>query len=153
MKSSIETYCGGFCGACPFYVKTKSGEIKDLAYKLLKPVDDIACFGCKSKKRFNDLSRNCAIRCCCIKKEIESCIECDSYPCKDYLNFLNDKNFPYRKEYNSHLSLIKNRGTGYWLLTCINRWSCKQCKTPYTWEEKHCKKCGHKVDGFADNIK
>ncbi len=150
MKCSIETYCGGYCGACPTYFKTINGTIQDLAYDLGRPVEDIACYGCKSEQVSNDWCRDCFIKACCIEKEFDTCIECDIYPCNRITHFQNDKRYPHRKEHDQLLRLIKEKGMDSWFTTCIKRWSCSNCNNLFTWDAELCLNCGNKLNGYVN---
>ena len=148
MKSYVDTYCGGYCGACPIFMKTTSGKIDELVVEFGVPAEDIACYGCRSEQLSKDWCRDCFIKTCCREKGIDTCVECDDYPCKRLNVFRDNKDHPYHKEHEWCLDLIKNHGKEMWLTSMIKRWSCENCQTPFNWDQDKCDNCGSKVDGY-----
>lgn len=86
-------YCGLDCGTCKEFLATQSNnieELKQIAEKWSQvkevnftvTVDDVLCDGCRADKRKSfHCSEACKIRACCLKKNLESCIECAEFPC------------------------------------------------------------------------
>lgn len=149
MEGKVETFCGGYCGACPLYMATMHGTIDALSIAINKPAEMILCYGCKSGHVAKEWCEDCFIKRCCLEKQIDTCIECSTYPCSELIEFQNREDFPYHKEHASLLEIIKNQGMQSWRKTNEKRWSCPDCGTPYNWEQKTCVTCGNAVDGYA----
>jgi hypothetical protein len=100
--NEIISCCGLICRTCPIYlasvetdVKIKEKMIRDIieACKLhygteykYEEIND--CDGCKSGSgRLFFGCKDCRIRECVNKKEIDNCAYCKEYPCSKLLNF------------------------------------------------------------------
>ena len=86
-------YCGLDCIQCKAFIATRDNndEIRkktamewSTKENQLKP-DDIHCLGCHSDELIFALCLECGIRNCAKKKGINTCAECDDYPCADKL--------------------------------------------------------------------
>ena len=90
------SYCGLACDTCPIYIVTreedpevrltKRAEIARQCrehYGLNYETKDITdCDGCRSKGgRLFSGCIGCEIRNCAVQKSIETCAECEQYPC------------------------------------------------------------------------
>ena len=91
MKINVESYCGGYCGACPILMKTTTGKIDELVVEFGVAEEDIACYGCKSEQLPKHWCRTCYIKSCCIENGYGTCVDCDDYPCKPIKVFRNEK--------------------------------------------------------------
>lgn len=92
-------YCGLDCQKCEGYLATQANDEKQIAavainwskqfHADVKP-EHVICDGCKAdgKKSFH-CSTLCNIRKCCIDKQYDTCIECNTFPCGD-LKFVLD---------------------------------------------------------------
>lgn len=91
-------YCGIDCSKCEGYLATQSGDEQQQAQVAqdwsrqfnvdIKP-ENVICDGCKAEKRKSiHCANTCNIRKCCIDKKIESCIECEDFPCDDEKNIV-----------------------------------------------------------------
>jgi len=84
-------YCGNDCDECPRYLATKSGDEKvlqetavlwhRLGYRdrVVSP-EEIACQGCTSSNWCRYEITKCAV-----KKQVNNCGECQTYPCPTIL--------------------------------------------------------------------
>lgn len=84
----IVAYCGDRCDLCPRYIATIKNDPEELKEVLIlmrkvgwvsdnDTAEDMRCTGC------HDI-QNCEyeVKECCISKNIKSCAECNSYPCR-----------------------------------------------------------------------
>lgn len=117
MEDSL-SYCGLVCGTCPIYLATReqneekkrkmridiARQIKEHYGQDAKPEDVTDCDGCKTEdqKLFSGC-KNCLIRKCAIKKELENCAHCGEYPCDKLQEF-----FTTDSEAKDRLDKIRN---------------------------------------------
>jgi hypothetical protein len=91
-------YCGLDCGECEAYQATKEEDTEKLEqvarkwseqyHENIYP-EQVLCDGCKAGKRKSIHCKNdCKVRVCCLKKALDSCIECEVYPCSEEKNML-----------------------------------------------------------------
>lgn len=121
--------CGVYCGACPSFNKT--------------------CNGCASNDTQKRKSKfNCKIRLCCYtNKQINYCIECESYPCekvnKKLLNtHLGNFRFTYRHEIPTIFAKLKTITLKEYLEFQQQRWQCKDCGGIVHFYHYKCNSCG-----------
>jgi len=132
--------CGVFCGVCPY--KTKDERLKEKLSKSIgiKP-EQIVCEGCRSDLPLF-FCKSCKIKSCVQKKEIESCAECNDYPCERI------EKYPY-KEFLTRLKwevvYRKNFGRDAWIEKVIEMNSCPECNNLNHWRAKICKSCGSEL--------
>jgi hypothetical protein len=96
-------YCGLTCGSCPIHLATlekdKSNQQKmrvsiaricSEQYGMnLQPEDITDCDGCRADTgRLFSGCRNCEIRKCAIRRNLESCAYCPEYACDKLKEFL-----------------------------------------------------------------
>jgi len=83
-------FCGIDCCECPAFRATLANDdnlreqaARMFSYgKILLRKEDINCYGCHSNYRLTKLCMNCRIRACAEYKEvIQTCAECENYPC------------------------------------------------------------------------
>lgn len=147
MERKEDGYCGLFCGSCVIFMKTKEGKSEELALEMGMPVEDIACFGCKSDQ-VSTWCRTCYFKTCCREKGFDTCAECDDLMCENLTQFKNDELYPYHIEIGDYLNQIKNEGKDKWLASMHDRWSCKNCHTSHNWYQQKCDPCGSTLDGY-----
>lgn len=140
MAARYDAYCGLYCGACPIRAATERGEVEEKAAEWGLPAEDIVCHGCKSKVKAK-LSADCVMRLCAQDHGLESCAECDEYPCNTLQTFERD-GYPHHSVIAANLEAIYSRGVDTWLAEQKERWSCKACGAPFTWYEDKCSGCG-----------
>ena len=90
------SYCGVNCEKCKVYLATMSDsdalktEIAhewSILYNRDFKKEEMVCKGCKSDTRFY-LCSACDIITCNVERDIESCEDCDVFPCERYQKFL-----------------------------------------------------------------
>lgn len=92
MPKKMRAYCGLLCTECPAYVALRTND-DDLRTRTARrwsgpnyPVtpEEVDCDGCKSEggKLFKNCTV-CTVRQCSSKKGLETCANCDKYPCAD----------------------------------------------------------------------
>ncbi len=159
-----DTYCGMYCGACDIINAYKDGNEEDLlkiynnkisqispAMKVSK--DQVKCYGCKTDTVFINCSY-CQMRKCAIEKEVESCIECNDFPCSNY-EISKEKEvitgiLPQIKAIPKNLKEIKRDGVEKWLENQKQKWECPQCQTSFTWQRETCSNCGRELESLKD---
>jgi hypothetical protein len=141
-----DTYCGIYCSACSVAMQGKTGLTDGFAACLGSvPKEDIACGGCKSDNVYYGC-RICGLRSCAREKNVEHCIECSEYPCKNYRSWQKAaKLLPHIKEAADSLEAIKRDGVDHWLDSQKKRWSCPSCGTPFSWYASTCNNCGRSL--------
>lgn len=89
MDVDMICYCGHDCGRCVIYTASRNDDdcLKNSARGLYKdefgidlPADAFICAGGRSDEVFS-LCADCPFRKCCRAKGIDSCAECEEYPC------------------------------------------------------------------------
>jgi hypothetical protein len=93
----MTAYCGLNCNECPTYQATQANDIakrEKVASDWSKffgvelTAEDINCDGCKSKSEVMFMHcKNCNIKSCCQSKEIDTCADCNDYPCETLNGF------------------------------------------------------------------
>lgn len=153
MKVRYDSCCGLNCGACPVGRANEMNDteaITKFAEEWGTTVEDLSCTGCKTENTA-EFCTNCKMRLCARDKNIEFCIECSEYPCKDITDFRNDKASHHSAVF-SNLQKIKENGVDEWLKNEKIRWSCG-CSTSFTWYSETCGKCGAKLYNAVDEEK
>lgn len=87
MKNVEYGYCGIICSDCKNYKKNMN------------------CLGCHHEK---ELLEDCPIRKCAISKNLNSCMDCNMFPCDTFSEFYNDGKSLHKKAYENLISL-KNK--------------------------------------------
>lgn len=141
-------YCGLYCGACKIFMATSDNDLNDIAIQTKIPEEYLACNGCRSDK-INLCCMNCGIRRCCVSKKVNSCNECEEFPCSVLTAFNNDE-YPHHNDAIESLKLLSEMGPDEWLKMKNRRWSCENCHTPFHWYEKNCENCGMEVTGYRE---
>ena len=154
MKVRYDSYCGLNCGACPVGMANEMNDteaIKAFAKDWGTTVEDLKCTGCKTEITAK-FCTNCEMRLCARSKNLEFCVECNEYPCKDITDFRNDK-APHHSIVFFNLQKIKKNGLEEWLKSEKQRWSCNECGTSFNWYSESCEKCGAKLYNAVDEEK
>ncbi len=141
-------YCGLYCGACKIFIDTARNDLNNLVNQTKIPVEYLRCEGCRTGK-VNLCCLNCGMSRCCIKKNINSCNECEEFPCS-VLNAFSTDQYPHHAGVMESLKKLSEFGPDEWLKMQNQRWSCKNCNTPFHWYEKKCETCGMEVPGFKE---
>ena len=161
-----DTYCGLYCGACDILAAYKKSQEQHTLpqWNALPetiqqhiPQADIICYGCKSDTVFAGC-RKCPIRKCARKKKgIESCLDCQKYPClihhisklvKTIMRL--EKKLPHLKITPKNLATIQQKGIRVWLEEQQHTWQCPDCQTHFTWYQQECSQCGKNLETFKD---
>ena len=145
-KFNPDTFCGLYCGACSISMHEKTALTDEFAACLGSvPKEDLSCGGCKSDNVYYGC-RICTLRSCARKKNVEHCIDCHDYPCKNYRQWQGAaKILPHVHAAGAGLETIKRDGVDQWLNSQKREWSCPSCGTPFSWYTSICPKCGHSL--------
>ena len=136
--------CGYYCGVCPYLMayKDKNEKLKSkLAKGLGIKIDDIKCEGCRSENPFF-FCQQCRLKKCVEKKDIESCAECDEFPCKKVERFP-VKEFINRVKWD--VNYRKQHGKEKWISKTIELNTCPECNTLNHWQARVCKSCNNEL--------
>ena len=144
-NSKLLAPCGVYCGVCPYLIAYKNNDDR-LKQKLAKSIgikpEKIICEGCNS-----DLTiffcRVCKIKECVQNKSIQSCANCEEFPC-DLI-----ERFPYKeffKKVKWDVNYQMKFGKEQWISKTIELNTCPTCQTLQHWRAKICKSCGTKLE-------
>ena len=149
-KFNPDTYCGINCNACSIAMHGKTGITDEFAACLGSvPKEDMVCSGCKSDNVYYGC-RICTLRPCAREKNVEHCIDCSDYPCRQYGRWQKAAKFlPHIHEAETSLETIKHNGVEHWLDSQEKRWSCPSCGTPFSWYTSVCSKCDRRLASKA----
>jgi hypothetical protein len=149
-KEDLVAVCGLYCGACPMYIATQNNDeekqkalLEQLSSGPMKlKMEDILCDGCIGGGMVASFCRNCAMRACANnKQDVTRCSDCQDFPCSRVTDFNND-GMPHHREVLNNLRQIKKMGIQKWAKFEEERWQCPKCKSPMTWYDSMCSKCG-----------
>lgn len=159
-KFRYDSYCGLYCGACDILLAYKKGletelrpdwsdlpsELNKLPFSARKA--EIKCYGCKTDTVFAGCSK-CVIRKCAMNRNgIETCLDCNSYPCwrvkitaivKKVLNL--EKKLPHLRAIKTNLEVIRNNGMQIWMEEQNRKWQCPHCGKRLSWYRASCIDC------------
>jgi hypothetical protein len=164
-----DTYCGLYCGACDIASAYKRGiennsppRWDDLPSPLRDTIHQapIICHGCKTDTVFGGCGK-CLIRKCARKKQgIESCVDCNKYPCLIHritaiakIIFRLEKRLPHMRIAPVNLQTIRRCGMASWLDEQRRRWACPDCGTSFTWYQHTCTRCGANLETIKDYMR
>jgi len=156
-NTSLLAPCGLYCGVCGIYMATRDGN-QELRQKLSKvygtKVAKTACRGCMQPEpadcRF-PLCDACVIRKCVIGNKLQSCAQCNNFPCEKIANFP----FPVAHQFISEAiplwkSLCEELGTEAgnraFAKSQLERFSCQNCGRPIFRGATWCKACNSPVN-------
>ena len=136
--------CGINCAVCPYLMAHKDGNER-LKEKLaasigIKP-EQIACEGCNSELCLF-FCKECKLKKCVQKKDIESCASCEEWPCKHVENYP-FKPFLHRLRWD--VPYQKKHGKKAWIAKTIELNTCPKCKTLNHWRASRCKSCKNEL--------
>jgi len=136
-QPALVAACGIYCGACPALISSLKAAQNHGAVK---------CFGCWNQKHPPSHAGKCAVRKCAQTKKVQSCGQCQSYPCKLIAPLFNDKpKYGLREKY---LNAVRDQGLDVWLADQKKRWTCQKCGKGFGYGDKQCPSCGEKI--FTD---
>ena len=138
-----ESYCGLYCGSCPFLMASRRDELDVIAERLEKDKKELFCEGCKGEQ-VSVFCKKCGIKQCALDHQVEFCFECDEYPCEKLQNFKNDDH-PHHSVILKNLDSLKELGLEKWLELQQKLWSCQKCGTPFSWYDEKCQECGSEL--------
>ncbi len=136
-----DTYCGLYCGACPCYIASNEGTLEELSKKFNRPVEELECYGCKITQTPLTGDDRCGILNCAVDRNLESCHECEDYPCDRLKNFQGDQ-APHHSAIFKLFDQRKKLGVDAWFAEQKKRWSCTECESKTSWYDTTCIKCG-----------
>jgi len=140
MDYRYDTYCGLYCGACPVLVANQKGTIEELASRNDMDPADLVCAGCKSGT-LASFCADCHFIPCAHGKGVESCVECDEYPCERLTAFRDDER-PHHSVVTKNLDRLSEIGLKAWLAEQNKRWKCEACGARFAWYDEKCPECG-----------
>jgi len=107
--------------------------------------EEVLCDGCNGGGRLAAFCRKCEILDCASKKAPKSklCSDCSDFACDRITGFNND-GMLHHAEVLSNLRQIHSMGLNKWAKLEEEKWSCPKCKSPITWYDPACPKCGEK---------
>ncbi|MFW9827868.1 MAG: DUF3795 domain-containing protein [Candidatus Thorarchaeota archaeon] len=143
--------CGLYCGVCAIHIadRDNNSKFKGILVDVYKPfsktIDDIKCKGCLSENQDDIFGycKICPMRDCVNGKGIESCYQCEDFPCK----FV--ENFPIpvgKKVILRAIPQWKELGTEKWVKQEEKRYHCPECGNPLFRGAKRCNKCKKAVN-------
>ena len=148
MEFRYDTFCGLYCGACDVLQASKRGTVEALAQAWGMEPAALRCQGCKSPVNAV-YCVNCDIKACAEERQLDSCFQCDDYPCARLVDFRNDEH-PHHSIVLQNLGQIQRVGLGHWLADQRARWSCPRCGSEFTWYDKSCGICGGAVSNCEE---
>ena len=158
-----DSYCGLYCGACDIlnvykrhreYGTTPQWAALPEPLQKHVPHGTIECHGCKSDIVFIGC-RKCPYKDCARKRQVESCLTCDKYPCmihhianivKKLLRI--ERKLPHLQCIPENRAAIAQYGMAEWLIQQEQHWKCPQCGTSVTWYQRQCEECGTALEAY-----
>ena len=141
-EKTLAAVCGLFCPSCTMYIGTHEdpARLQWMAERFGRPVEELACHGCRSDKRAFYCEEFCTFRSCAAEKGIDFCGECDEYPCGPLKAF--QAEMPHRNElWNDH-QRIREVGFERWFREKLDRYACPECQTLNSAYDITCRSCG-----------
>ncbi len=150
-KENLIASCGLYCGACEMYRAVQDNNIEKCE-SMLKAfnsrggnfmLDDIECDGCLCGGKLTPWCRECGMRNCAKHKDGEKICspDCGDFPCEQLANFSQD-NMTHHHEVVNNLCRLHKVGLKKHAGQEEKRWLCPECKTPLSWYDMKCPKCG-----------
>lgn len=142
-NKEVVSVCGLFCKSCGVYYATVENDVKklqEIADKLGQNVNETYCNGCRSERK-SASCQNCYISDCATVINIDFCVECNEYPCKELQDF--QSKMPHRKNLWNSQSRIKQVGWEKWHDEMVEYYSCSKCNTLNGAYDISCRKCGN----------
>ena len=137
--------CGVHCGVCPYFIADKSHDqrLKEkLAASIGMKPEQVECEGCNSEAPIF-FCKTCDIKNCVQEKNMESCAECEEYPCK-HIEDYPYKPFIQREKWD--VTYRKKHGDQEWLKITQQLNTCPSCEAIAHWKARYCKACGRKLE-------
>ncbi len=143
----FDSYCGNFCASCENCLET--GEYFPLGIDGKK--QRRTCYGCKSD-HWDARRSPCKLKECARKRGIEFCVDCDEFPCKDFIHFENAR-FPHLPSAIGSLGIIKAFGLEVWLDGQNRIWKCPECGAYTNRFIGECPQCGFKLPSWWERYR
>ena len=153
IDSRLLAPCGMYCGVCRMFEATQR-EDRLMLQRLAKiyarrfpelsadDADELQCDGCLATRK-SVFCRDCKIRDCTQKKDLNGCHECSSFPCSIIDSFpipagrkVMMRAVPYRRKY----------GTEQWIIAEEERYRCPACSQKLFRGESACHQCNYPVN-------
>lgn len=149
--------CGLYCGVCGIYVATRDSNEslqKKLAATYGTRPSKTACRGCMQPEPAEclfQLCNSCLIRACARDKDLNSCAQCDAFPC----NKIDTFPFPVARQFMLEFipqwrafidELGEEEGGKAFAKSQMERFSCKNCGQPLFRGATFCKSCNSPVE-------
>ncbi len=132
-QSNMLAYCGLYCEQCSFkraHDDEDAKHLQSLPYPAsLKPLSEYGCDGCKGE---HCICTVCKIKPCILEKGLDSCAECDSFPCEIIEAFGSD-GIPHHKQAIENLSRIRENGAERWFEEFKASLRCDKCGERLSW--------------------
>jgi len=108
-------YCGIYCEQCSGKIARDEQSTKHLEHIPFPwaqiDLSERSCEGCKGE--YCVCNVKCNIKPCALSKGIDSCADCDSFPCEHIEAFSND-GIPHHKSAIENLHTICEHGVDFW---------------------------------------
>ncbi len=126
-------FCGLYCAQCSFKLAHDENDRKHLAnipYQFeQKDLSSYHCEGCKGYC----ICGVCNIKPCALTKQIDSCADCDRFPC-DHIQAFEQDGMPHHKDAIENLRNIRRYGVAQWFHTFIKpSLRCEHCGERQSW--------------------
>lgn len=135
--------CGTNCGVCSFLIayKTNDEKLKERLAKMIKiQPEEIICEGCNSDNVLITC-QYCRIKRCVKKKgQIDSCVDCEEFPCRIIEKFPVQE---FIKRVKWDVNYRRKNGKAKWIEKTIEMNTCSSCQALTHWRGRTCKSCGN----------
>ncbi|MFX1281620.1 MAG: DUF3795 domain-containing protein [Promethearchaeota archaeon] len=145
IRKELLSPCGLYCGVCAVYLAYTSNEngFKRKLFPVFekwgaKTIEDIVCTGCLSDDVVFPFCLTCSIKKCVKDKNIESCCECDGFPCDIIENW---PSLEGKQVIKKEIPIWREVGTEKWVEKVENRNMCPECGTINYRGARQCFKC------------
>ena len=138
---TLTAVCGIFCPSCSVYIGTQEDpkRLKWMAQRFGRPVEELACHGCRAKTRAFHC-QNCQFVACAAEKGVDFCGACSEYPCEALKTFQSE--MPHRIELWESHKRLQDVGYETWYQEMVEHYSCPECHTINSAYDIACRKCG-----------
>lgn len=132
-------YCGLYCGACPLFLATEAGTLDQLTGHRAGP-EGLRCHGCRTDL-VSMYCLNCSLKKCARGQGLESCADCQDFPCRALRAFDGDE-LPHHHGVIEALRSCKQTGSAEWLRAQAAKYTCPGCGRALTYHDRTCPGCG-----------
>lgn len=129
-------YCGLYCEQCSFKVAYNTQDTKHLKPYPKQdedewPQENLNNYNYAGCKGNHCICGNCIIKLCATGKNVDTCADCNSFPCEHMDKFASD-GFPHHKEAIDNLFSIRKHRVEAWFETLQTKLKCK-CGARLSW--------------------